>query len=242
MAVVGSRSLLSFGATCPWSGRFACRIAHWAQMILSFSVAPDSALEPLFGGVSSYITGRNGLISNLLMGLVSSASPSHLCWLTPSPHPWAGDAEGDTLVPANHPLPPVSCSRLWTLEGQTSILHPCGDGGTPSAQICAFIPHSRHNFQDKLKKPGDTRRPPLSVFWHDRIIHLRKLQLGTAGGKKTDGTFCAFLLLECIVLCSLAISRWLPVLFQWPCLVFLVHRADSQDLDLDPAKLHFWWK
>lgn len=124
-------------------------------------------------------------------------------------------------------LPLLSMSAPCFLPAAASV------EGLPLLSFLPFfcrtpVPHCLHRFQEKLKKPRDTRCPPLSVFWHGSIIHLRKLQLRTVGGKKPDWTFCALLLLECVVPCSLAISRWLPVLFQWPWLVFLVHRADSK--------------
>lgn len=107
------------------------------------------------------------------MGLVSSASLLWLCCVAPSLCPRAGDAEGGTFVPAEHPLPlcPAPRGGLW--KGQTSILPPT-PGPTPIAEcVCscteelpllsfvpvfcrAPVPHSLHRFQEKLKKPGDT--------------------------------------------------------------------------------------
>lgn len=66
-------------------------------------------------------------------------------------------------------------------------------GGAPSAPLISVllfhstpIPCSPCPFQEELEKPRDTRCPPLSGFWDDRIIHLRKLQLGTVSGKRPD--------------------------------------------------------
>lgn len=142
---------------------------------------------------------------------------------------------------------PLSCSSCWTVEEQTYLLPlhsltPVGERvcsnlpacssqhkGTCSSQFCATLlrapgTHSLHCFQVKLKKPRGTRRLPLSVSWRDRIIPLGKLQLGTvnSGEKKTrlNVLCCVTTWMHCI-----SISRHFPLLFQWPCLVFLVHTA-----------------
>lgn len=82
----------------------------------------------------------------------------------------------------------------------------------------APVPGGLHRFQEKLKKPGDTRCLPLcsdmtGLFILENCSWVQSVV-------KTDWTFCALLLLEFIAQSSLAISRWLPLvsdllLFFW---------------------------
>lgn len=190
-------------------------------------------------------------VSNLLLDSVSSASSLQLCCGCTFPMPlgwWCWRLHLDYCRDSPFPCPPLVvglqkgklpfyllCCLTPIAERVCSILSACSSHhkGTAYAQFCASLPQCAcssqpASFQEKLEKPGDTRCLPLSVSWRDRIIHLSKLQLGTVNGEEPDWTFCASLLLGCVVLCSLAISRQLPILFQWPCLTFLVHRADSK--------------
>lgn len=131
------------------------QVAHWAQITLSFSVAPLSvALTvprasfwwPLC--VDSYLTGKNVLVSNLLMGLVSSAFLLQLCWVELSPCPRLGTLKVAPLFLQSMLLHPVSFSSLCrTLEGQTSILP--SHTLTPVAErVCSILPVCSRQHRD----------------------------------------------------------------------------------------------
>lgn len=118
---------------------------------------------------------------------------------------------------------PLSCSSCWTVEEQTYLLPlhsltPVGERvcsnlpacssqhkGTCSSQFCATLlrapgTHSLHCFQVKLN-PGV---PDICLCLYPDVIGLFLLVncswvQSIVGKKKPDWTFCAVLLLECIV-------------------------------------------
>lgn len=182
-------------------------VAHCAQITLSFSGAALSiALTERRASLwwplhvdSMLIPAQQGKLDMFLFCCwgwchlmipcstfpMSSGTLLAALWLLQSTRfPWT--PEGPTSIPPlDIPAPLPGLSALCSLPAAASM-----EGLPLFIFVLLFrstpVPHSPCPFQKELEKPGDTRCLPLSGFWDNRIIHLRKLQLGTVSGKRPD--------------------------------------------------------